>query len=84
MKVSVEISNPLFEEARRVATERGVSMQSLIEMGLRQILAQEESKRESFQLRDARVPGHGLQPDFSSASWSEIRNAIYCASIEDI
>ncbi len=76
MKVSVEISNPLFEEARRVAAERGVSMQSLVELGLRQILAQEESKRESFQLRDARVQGHGLQPDFSSASWSDIRNAI--------
>lgn len=76
MKVSVEISNPLFEEARRVAAERGVSMRSLIEMGLRQILAEEKSKMESFQLRDARVQGHGLQPDFSSASWSDIRNAI--------
>lgn len=76
MKISVEISDPLFEEARRVAADRGVSMQSLVEMGLRQILAQEESKRESFQLQDARVSGHGLQPDFSSASWSDIRNAI--------
>ena len=77
MKTSVEISDPLFEEARRVASERGVSMRSLIELGLRRILAEEKSKLENFQLRDTRVQGKGLQPDFSSASWSEIRNAIY-------
>lgn len=77
MKTSVEISDPLFEEARRVASERGVSMRSLIELGLRRILAEEKSKLENFQLRDTRVQGQGLQPDFSSASWSEIRNAIY-------
>lgn len=77
MKTSVEISDPLFEEARRVASERGVSMRSLIELGLRRILAEEKSKLENFQLRDTRVQGQGLQPDFRSAGWSEIRNAIY-------
>ncbi len=77
MKTSVEISDPLFEEARRVAAERGVSMRALIEMGLRHILAQEKSQRNDFQLRDARVGGNGLQPEFSSANWSEIRDAIY-------
>lgn len=51
-------------------------MQSLIELGLRHILAEEKAELENFQLRDARVRGQGLQPDFSSASWSKIHSAI--------
>lgn len=77
MKTSVEISDPLFEEARRVAAERGVSLRALIEMGLRHVLAEQKSQKNSFQLRDARVGGQGLQPEFRSANWTEIRDAIY-------
>ena len=77
MKTSVEISNPLFEEARKLAAENGVSMRSLIEQGLRKVLDEQRQSRHSFELRDERVDGNGLTPDFQGASWTKIRDAAY-------
>jgi hypothetical protein len=77
MKTSVEISNPLFEEARKLAAENGVSMRSLIEQGLRKVLAEQRQNQNSFQLRDQRVDGNGLNAAFRGAAWSTIRDAAY-------
>ncbi|MEZ4460300.1 MAG: DUF2191 domain-containing protein [bacterium] len=77
MKTSVEISNPLFEEARKLAAESGVSMRSLIEQGLRKVLDEQRQSRQSFELRDERVDGNGLADDFQGASWTKIRDAAY-------
>ncbi len=56
MKTTVEISDPLFEEAKRESDRSGVTLRELIELGLRHEL--EQRKREKpFLLRDASVPG---------------------------
>jgi hypothetical protein len=76
MKTTLEISDPLLDDARKLATRDGITLRALVERGLR--LAVEESKRrEGFRLRDGSFKGEGLQPEFADAGWEKIRSAIY-------
>jgi hypothetical protein len=47
-----------------------------VEEGLRRTLA-EHKRRVPFTLRTVTFNGNGLQPEFSSASWDQIRSAAY-------
>ena len=76
MKTTIQIPDSLFEEARRVAQRERVTMRSLVEAGLRQVLS-DRSKRGAFRLRRATFRGKGLQPGLEGASWDRIRDAIY-------
>jgi hypothetical protein len=76
MKTTVEISDPLLRRAKQLASERGTSLRELVETGLRRVLDDERSPK-PFVLRDVRVAGSGLQPEFRSASWAQIRDAAY-------
>ncbi len=76
MKTTVEISDSLLDEARRVAGREGTTLRSLIEQGLRQVLAGRE-RAGAFRLRDASVGGEGLQAELQDASWDQIRDLIY-------
>lgn len=75
MKTTVEISDSLFAEARRVAQREKRSLRALIEEGLRQVIGQRRSKRGQFRMRKASFGGQGLQSD--SGSWEEIRRKAY-------
>jgi hypothetical protein len=76
MKTTVEIADSLLGEAREYAHQHGVALRTLVEEGLRTVL---EARRASggFRLRDASVPGNGLQTEFQGASWADIRDASY-------
>jgi len=76
MKTTVELSDPLLERAKRLASERGSTLRDLIEIGLRRVLEDEQASK-PFELRDLRVKGQGLQPEFQDASWEQIREAAY-------
>ncbi len=76
MKTTVELSDNLAEEAKRVAAREKTTLRALIEAGLRAIL-KERRKSTRFQLRDASFQGRGLQPEFRSESWERIREAAY-------
>lgn len=76
MKTTVEISNALLEEARRAAARDGTTVRTLIEEGLRRVLA-ERKKKDRFRLRKATFKGKGLQPQLEGASWDRIRDRIY-------
>lgn len=77
MKTTVEIADPLLDEARRIATRDGDSLRSLVEQGLRKVVAERRARVKPFKLRDASVRGEGLQPEFAGASWEQMRAAIY-------
>ena len=63
MKTTVEISDPLFEAAKREAERSGVTLRELIESGLRRMLDERaQARSKPFKLRDASVGGHGLAP----------------------
>jgi hypothetical protein len=76
MKTTIEISDPLFEEARAVAREEGTTLKNLVEEGLRLAL-EERQQRVPFRLRDASVDGKGLQPALRGRPWATIRDLAY-------
>lgn len=76
MKTTIEISDALLEAAKARAQERGTTLRSLVEQGLRQVL-EGPSGAEGFVLRDASVPGRGLDPLVREGSWETVRALIY-------
>ena len=77
MKTTVDIPDPLLEEARRAADREGTTLRALVEAGLRRVLAERRGKAAPFRLRDASFRGDGLQPGVATGSWEAIRDAIY-------
>ena len=75
MKTTLEISDPLLKEARKLAARENTTLRALVEQGLRQVVA--SRKEPPFRLRDASFKGEGLQPEFEGAGWDKIRDAIY-------
>ena len=76
MKTTVEISNGLLEEARRLASREKKTVKALIDEGLRRIIA-ERKQKSAFKLRKASFKGDGLQPHAAGTSWERIRDMIY-------
>ena len=76
MKTTVEISDSLLREVRRLAAREGVTLRTLVERGLHRIIS-ETKHREPFKLRRASFKGKGLQPEFRQASWQQVRDLIY-------
>lgn len=76
MKTTVNISDSLLEEARKVAARDKTTVRDLIERGLRKILAERKGARD-FRLRKATFKGEGLQPGVADANWERIRDLIY-------
>ncbi len=61
MKTTVEIADPLFEEARLEARRAGTTLRELIETGLRRVL-DDRKRTKPFKLRDGSVGGRGPAP----------------------
>ncbi len=76
MKTTIEIADPLLREARKVAAREGATLRSLVDEGLRRILA-EKRRRSPFRLRLVTARGRGLRPELRDANWDEIRNLSY-------
>jgi CRISPR/Cas system-associated protein Csm6 len=76
MKTTIEISDSLLEEAKRLAAREGTTVRADVEQGLRRILAERKS-RGQFRLRKATFKGKGLQPGVQEATWERTRETIY-------
>jgi len=76
MKTTVEISDSLFEEARKVAHRDRTTLKVLVEEGLRKIIS-DRKRRKGFRLRKATFKGNGLQSHLAGASWDQIRELSY-------
>ena len=76
MKTTVEISDSLFEEARKVAHRDRTTLKVLVEMGLRKVIS-DRKRRKSFRLRKVTFKGNGLQSHLAGASWDQIRELSY-------
>lgn len=78
MKTTVEIADPLFEEAKRTAARDGTTLRELIELGLRRVLDERKtSQRKPFTLRDCSNKEAKLQPWIREGDWDQIRDIIY-------
>lgn len=76
MKTTVEISDPLLREARKLAEREGVTLRALVERGLRRVVA-ETKPAHAFKLRRASFKGKGLQADLRDAPWDKLRDRVY-------
>jgi Arc/MetJ family transcription regulator len=76
MKTTIEISDALFDDAKRHATERGTTLRALVEEGLRTVL-DSGPEADAFTLRDASVEGKGPRPDIREGDWDRIAEAVY-------
>ena len=76
MKTTIEISDSLLQEARRLAAREGVTLRALVERGLHRVVT-DMAAHAPFQLRKASFKGTGLQPEFRQAPWERLRDAAY-------
>ena len=76
MKTTIEISDSLLEETKRLAAKEGTTVRAFVEQGLRRIVAERKS-RGVFRLRKATFKGKGLQPGVQDATWERMRETIY-------
>ena len=76
MKTTLEISDPLLREARKVAAREGTTLRSLVEQGLRRVVA-EKKRRSAFRLRKASFKGRGLREELRDAGWDRLRDLAY-------
>ena len=61
MKTTVDISDTLLAEAKKLAIREGASVSSLVEEGLRQILKNRKRSGKRFKLDLITVKGRGIQ-----------------------
>jgi hypothetical protein len=76
VKTTIEISDPLLREVRKIAAREGVTLRTLVERGLRQVVA-DTKPTAPFKLRRASFKGRGLQADLEDASWDKLRDLAY-------
>jgi Arc/MetJ family transcription regulator len=76
MKTTIEISDSLLDEAKRLAAKEGTTVRAYVEQGLRRVVAERKS-RGAFRLRKATFKGKGLQAGVQDATWERIRETIY-------
>jgi hypothetical protein len=76
MKTTLEISDPLLREARKVAVRERTTLRALVEQGLRRVVA-EKTRKPNFRLRKASFKGRGLRPELADAGWDRLRDLVY-------
>jgi hypothetical protein len=76
MKTTLEISDPLLREARKLAARERTTLRALVEQGLRRVVT-ERQRRPVFRLRKASFKGRGLRPEFQDAAWERVRDLAY-------
>ena len=77
MKTTIELSDKLLDEARKIAAAQGVPVRDLVERGLRQVVAEAKRPAAPFVLRKASFKGKGLRPEWQGASWDRLRELAY-------
>jgi hypothetical protein len=77
MKTTIDIADPLLKEARRVAARDGVTLRTLVERGLRQVLSESGGSGAPFRLRKASFRGRGLQASMPDDDWRRVVELAY-------
>jgi len=75
MKTTIEIAPVLLERGKRIAREEQVTLRTLVEEGLRTVIAERE-KRPAFKLRKVPFTGGGFGRGFEDGHWTHVRDAI--------
>jgi len=76
MKTTIDISDPVLNDARKLAAKEGTTLRALVEQGLRKII-EDRSRKSPFTPRKVAFGGGGLRPEVRGLSWDEIRDLAY-------
>lgn len=76
MKTTIEISDALMQQARKLAAREKTTLRTLVEDGLRKVIAEKKRPAE-FRLRRASFKGNGLQSQIAGANWDHLRKLAY-------
>lgn len=77
MKTTIEISDAVLTDARKLAAREGLTLRALVELGLLRRLIAEKKRATGFRLRRASYKGNGLQAGRQGASWERLREMAY-------
>jgi len=77
VKTTLDISDSLLREARKLAARERTTLRALVEQGLRQVVGAKKQRRPAFRLRKASFKGRGLQPELADAGWDRLRDLAY-------
>lgn len=74
MTTTVEIPDGLFEQVQQFAQTHDLTLDEVLETGLRKAIDEEKAPAEPFRLRDTSVGEGGMVKDFT---WPEMLDIIY-------
>jgi hypothetical protein len=77
MKTTLDISDPLLDQARKIAARDGETLRALVEQGLRKVVAERSARAKPFKLRDMSVGTAGVQSAYETLSSDEKRSLMY-------
>ena len=77
MKTTLEIADPLLDQARRIALRDGETLRSLVEQGLRKVVAERSAEGKPFRFRNVAVGTPGVRSAYEDLSWEEKRALMY-------
>lgn len=77
MKTTIELSESLLIEAKRVAEERGTTLREIVESALRSALQDRSRQKAPFRLERRTFKGKGLQAGIREGDWEVIRSIAY-------
>jgi Arc/MetJ family transcription regulator len=77
MKTTIDITDALLAEARQLADQKGTTLKSLVETGLRHVIEENTAETKPFRLKKHTFKGEGLHPEVQDADWGEIRRRAY-------
>ncbi len=78
MRTTVDLSDAVMIQAKRLARERGTTLRALLEEGLRLVLKRsEEQGRGGYRLPDRSYGEGGLVGGLDEDDWSRLRDLTY-------
>ena len=77
MKTTVQITDAVLIRAKRLMQRENRTLRSLVEEGLRLVLAARRRQRRGHKLRWLTVKGRGLRPALRQGGWQQIRDLVY-------
>jgi Arc/MetJ family transcription regulator len=77
MKTTIELSDSLLEETKKIARNQGKTIREIMENALRSYLKQSRNSSRRFTLRTHTFKGNGTQGGIQEGNWETIRALIY-------
>lgn len=77
MKTTLDIADPLLAEAKKIAARDGDTLRSLVEQGLRKVVAERKARAKPFKLKAVTAGTAGAPSPYEQLTWEEKRALMY-------